>query len=112
MSIFGPILLSVLQEFVGKKNMASVFLSLVCLLLLTKVSFLWAERGDSCDGDNLLLTSEFVGHFVDMFSAPSKGIETKPNPFKMKYLNIMDPLKKDNNLGRCVNLCKTCNLSF
>lgn len=76
-SIFGPIRLSSLHDFVVEKP----------------------DNG----GNNLLLTSEFVGHFVNMFSVPSKGVDLKPHVFQMKHLNIMDPLKKTNNLGRCVN---------
>lgn len=69
------------------------------------------ERPDT-SGNALLLTSEFVGRFVDMFSVPPKGVEMKPHFFRMKYLNIMDPLKKTNNLGRCVNQGKSYKLSI
>lgn len=38
-----------------------------------------------------------------MFSVPSSGLETNLRAFPLKHLNIIDPLKETNNLGRSVN---------
>ncbi|XP_043724677.1 uncharacterized protein LOC122671496 isoform X1 [Telopea speciosissima] len=54
-------------------------------------------------GSDLLLSKEFLKRCVDMFSAPSRGFETTPRAFPQKHLNIIDPLKENNNLGRSVS---------
>ncbi|WCJ34961.1 PAP/OAS1 substrate-binding domain superfamily [Euphorbia peplus] len=51
----------------------------------------------------LLLKDEFLRKCVDMFSPPSKNPELNSRPFPQKHLNIVDPLKSNNNLGRSVN---------
>ncbi|PSS09551.1 hypothetical protein CEY00_Acc16573 [Actinidia chinensis var. chinensis] len=54
-------------------------------------------------GDDLMLSEEFLRNCLDMFSVPSKGLETNLRVFPQKYLNIIDPLKENNNLGRSVH---------
>ncbi|XP_057484694.1 uncharacterized protein LOC130771094 [Actinidia eriantha] len=54
-------------------------------------------------GDDLMLSEEFIRNCLDMFSVPSKGLETTLRVFPQKYLNIIDPLKENNNLGRSVH---------
>ncbi|XP_065880992.1 uncharacterized protein [Euphorbia lathyris] len=51
----------------------------------------------------LLLKDEFLRRCVDMFSLPSNNPELNSRPFPQKHLNIVDPLKANNNLGRSVN---------
>ncbi|KAI4307551.1 hypothetical protein L6164_030725 [Bauhinia variegata] len=53
--------------------------------------------------NNLLLTEEFIRNCVELFSVPSKGLEQNVRAFPQKHLNIIDPLKDNNNLGRSVN---------
>uniref|UniRef100_A0A5B7AM32 Uncharacterized protein n=1 Tax=Davidia involucrata TaxID=16924 RepID=A0A5B7AM32_DAVIN len=53
--------------------------------------------------DDLMLSEEFLRNCMDMFSVPSRGIETKLRAFPQKHLNIIDPLKENNNLGRSVH---------
>lgn len=53
--------------------------------------------------DSLMFTEEFLENCIDMFSVPSRGLGEKPKPFQVKYLNIMDPLRENNNLGRSVS---------
>ncbi|KAM1167099.1 hypothetical protein EV2_029921 [Malus domestica] len=53
--------------------------------------------------DDLLLSEEFMRNCVEMFSVPAKGYETNLRAFSLKHLNIIDPLKQDNNLGRSVS---------
>lgn len=40
---------------------------------------------------------------MESFSVPSRGLEQNLRAFPQKYLNIIDPLKENNNLGRSVN---------
>ncbi|XP_057474813.1 uncharacterized protein LOC130762944 isoform X1 [Actinidia eriantha] len=54
--------------------------------------------------DNLLLSEEFIRNCMDMFSVPSRGLETNVRAFPQKNLNIIDPLKENNNLGRSVHI--------
>ncbi|XP_034688498.1 uncharacterized protein LOC117916529 isoform X1 [Vitis riparia] len=53
--------------------------------------------------DDLLLSEEFLRNCVDMFSVPFRGLETNSRTFPLKHLNIIDPLRENNNLGRSVN---------
>ncbi|KAJ9698869.1 hypothetical protein PVL29_007781 [Vitis rotundifolia] len=53
--------------------------------------------------DDLLLSEEFLRNCVDMFSVPFRGLETNLRTFPLKHLNIIDPLRENNNLGRSVN---------
>ncbi|KAJ8543569.1 hypothetical protein K7X08_006092 [Anisodus acutangulus] len=53
--------------------------------------------------DDLLLSGEFLRNSTEMFSVPSRGLETDTRSFQPKHLNIIDPLKENNNLGRSVN---------
>lgn len=54
-------------------------------------------------GGDLLLSSEFLKDCVEQFSVPSRGFETNSRSFPSKHLNIVDPLKENNNLGRSVS---------
>ncbi|MCE5165767.1 hypothetical protein HAX54_012185 [Datura stramonium] len=53
--------------------------------------------------NELLLSEEFLRNSMEMFSVPSRGLETDTRAFQQKYLNIIDPLKENNNLGRSVS---------
>ncbi|CAN4101111.1 unnamed protein product [Withania somnifera] len=53
--------------------------------------------------NELLLSEEFLRNSTEMFSVPSRGLETDTRPFQLKYVNIIDPLKECNNLGRSVS---------
>ncbi|KAK4274912.1 hypothetical protein QN277_018073 [Acacia crassicarpa] len=55
------------------------------------------------NGSSLLLTEEFIRECVESFSVPSRGLEQNMRAFSQKHLNIIDPLKENNNLGRSVN---------
>ncbi|KAG4402595.1 hypothetical protein GLYMA_02G235800v4 [Glycine max] len=52
---------------------------------------------------NTLLTEEFIRSCVESFSVPSRGADLNLRAFPQKHLNIIDPLKENNNLGRSVN---------
>ncbi|XP_012838061.1 PREDICTED: uncharacterized protein LOC105958607 [Erythranthe guttata] len=53
--------------------------------------------------DYPLLCDEFLDYCMELFAAPLKGIDANPKPFQSKHLNIIDPLKENNNLGRSVS---------
>ncbi|GKV02277.1 hypothetical protein SLEP1_g14734 [Rubroshorea leprosula] len=54
-------------------------------------------------GVDLLLSNDFLKDCLERFSVPSKGFETNLRTFPQKHLNIVDPLKENNNLGRSVS---------
>lgn len=50
-----------------------------------------------------VLSEEFLRNCVDMFAVSPKASESNMRAFLKKNLNIIDPLKENNNLGRSVN---------
>lgn len=54
-------------------------------------------------GGGLLLTEDFYRHCLEAFSVPIKGVGMQTGTFAKKHLNIVDPLKEFNNLGRSVS---------
>ncbi|KAL3633386.1 hypothetical protein CASFOL_000562 [Castilleja foliolosa] len=59
------------------------------------------EMPEGSDKD-FLLSSEFLSSCVGMFSVPAKVADISRG-FQQKHLNIVDPLKEINNLGRSVS---------
>ncbi|KAK6943255.1 hypothetical protein RJ641_028632 [Dillenia turbinata] len=63
------------------------------------------------DGCDLLLDEKFHVDCQDMFTPSfSKRPETNAQGFTTKSLNIVDPLKKSNNLGRSVSKGNSCRI--
>ncbi|XWS09496.1 hypothetical protein CRYUN_Cryun40dG0089500 [Craigia yunnanensis] len=60
------------------------------------------ETPENC-GRDLLLSNDFLRECVEKFSIPSRGFETNSRTFPPKHLNIVDPLRENNNLGRSVS---------
>lgn len=60
---------------------------------------------------SLLLGEEFLEKSMELFSVPSK-LDPNPKAFQLKYLNIIDPLKENNNLGRSVHKGEETNHRF
>ncbi|QHO16385.1 hypothetical protein S245_034138 [Arachis hypogaea] len=56
-----------------------------------------------CERGGFLLDKEFLKNYRDMCSILAKESETKTHEFPTKYMNILDPLRNDNNLGRSVS---------
>ncbi|MBA0612206.1 hypothetical protein Godav_012841, partial [Gossypium davidsonii] len=54
-------------------------------------------------GGDLLLSNDFLRECVEKFSVPSRGFEANSRIFPQKHLNIVDPLRENNNLGRSVS---------
>ncbi|XP_017217214.1 uncharacterized protein LOC108194787 [Daucus carota subsp. sativus] len=55
------------------------------------------------DGADLLLSKEDMRSYTEMFSSSTFCVNQDMQIFGAKYLNIMDPLKEKNNLGRSVS---------
>lgn len=54
--------------------------------------------------EDLLFSTDFLKECTEEFSVPSKGfVSTSQRTFIRKHLNIVDPLKGNNNLGRSVS---------
>ncbi|XP_023637951.1 uncharacterized protein LOC17886661 isoform X2 [Capsella rubella] len=51
---------------------------------------------------DLLLDEKFLRNCVELYSAPTKAVEGNGLEFPVKPLNIIDPLKHSNNLGKSV----------
>ncbi|KAG6433704.1 hypothetical protein SASPL_105319 [Salvia splendens] len=60
------------------------------------------EIPEDSDKD-LLLGNDFLNYCVSMFSVPIRADDKTPCVFQKKHLNIVDPLKEINNLGRNVS---------
>lgn len=52
---------------------------------------------------DLLLKEDFLEKSLEMYSISPRGLESCQKIFQTKHLNIIDPLKDYNNLGRSVN---------
>ncbi|XP_044950101.1 uncharacterized protein LOC123399781 isoform X4 [Hordeum vulgare subsp. vulgare] len=53
--------------------------------------------------DCFLEREEFLRECAQMFTVPPRHYERTTRPFPRKFLNIVDPLKPSNNLGRSVS---------
>ncbi|XP_050208883.1 uncharacterized protein LOC130014588 isoform X1 [Mercurialis annua] len=53
--------------------------------------------------NELLLSPELLKRCIENFSVPIKAVENGGHGFFIKHLNIVDPLKESNNLGRSVS---------
>ncbi|XP_042505670.1 uncharacterized protein LOC122082274 [Macadamia integrifolia] len=102
-SLSGP--LAVLYRFLdyfSKFDWDNYCISLngpVCISTLPEIV---AEMPGNGEAD-LLLSKEYLKRCVDSFSVPPRGFETNSRAFPQKHLNIIDPLKENNNLGRSVS---------
>ena len=61
-----------------------------------------AETPENGGGD-LLLSTDFLKSCLDTLYVPGRGYEPNSRAFPIKHLNIVDPLKENNNLGRSVS---------
>lgn len=102
-SLNGP--LAVLYRFLdyySKFDWDSYCISLNGPVCKSSLPELFVEMPDYISNE-LLLSEEFLRNSAEMFSVPSRGLETDTRAFQQKYLNIIDPLKENNNLGRSVS---------
>ncbi|CAH8308706.1 unnamed protein product [Eruca vesicaria subsp. sativa] len=102
-SLDGP--LAVLYKFLdyfSKFDWDNYCISLNGPVNLSSLPEIAAETPEN-GGQDLLLTSEFLKECLELYSVPSRGFETNPRVFPVRHLNIVDPLKENNNLGRSVS---------
>ncbi|KAF8095864.1 hypothetical protein N665_0321s0038 [Sinapis alba] len=102
-SLDGP--LAVLYKFLdyfSKFDWDSYCISLSGPVNLSSLPEIVVETPEN-GGQDLLLTSEFLKECLELYSVPSRGFETNPRVFPVRHLNIIDPLKENNNLGRSVS---------
>uniref|UniRef100_A0ACD5X2B9 Uncharacterized protein n=1 Tax=Avena sativa TaxID=4498 RepID=A0ACD5X2B9_AVESA len=60
-------------------------------------------EGTNVPGDDLLFDKEFLEDSVENTFIPPWNFDARCTKFRVKHLNIIDPLKECNNLGRSVN---------
>ncbi|XVE80759.1 hypothetical protein DITRI_Ditri15bG0006100 [Diplodiscus trichospermus] len=102
-SLDGP--LAVLYKFLdyfSKFDWENYCISLNGPIHMSSLPDVVVETPENGGGD-LLLSNDFLRECVEMFSVPSRGFETNSRSFPQKHLNIVDPLRENNNLGRSVS---------
>ncbi|KAK8571438.1 hypothetical protein V6N13_047127 [Hibiscus sabdariffa] len=102
-SLDGP--LAVLYKFLdyfSKFDWEKYCISLNGPIHLSSLPDIVVEVPENGGGD-LLFSNDFLRECVEMFSVPSRGFETNSRTFPQKHLNIVDPLRENNNLGRSVS---------
>jgi hypothetical protein len=62
-----------------------------------------AVEGTNVPGDDLLFDKEFLEESVEKAFVQPRNFDARCTKFRVKHLNIIDPLKECNNLGRSVN---------
>lgn len=102
-SMDGP--LAVLYRFLdyySKFDWDNYCISLYGPISVSSLPELIAEAPEN-DGGDLLLTKDFLIQCSQMFSDPPRALDNNSGTFPKKHLNIVDPLKENNNLGRSVS---------
>ncbi|KAF8080234.1 hypothetical protein N665_0964s0015 [Sinapis alba] len=102
-SLSGP--LSVLYKFLdyyGSFDWSNYCISLRGPVPISCLPELVAASPEN--GHELLLDEKFLRDCVELYSAPAKSVETNGLEFPIKHLNIVDPLKHSNNLGKSVTV--------
>lgn len=62
-----------------------------------------AAEPPQTDGGKLLLSKDFLENCLKMYSDVPNGHDSNSRPFSSKFLNVVDPLRENNNLGRSVS---------
>ncbi|KAK4795839.1 hypothetical protein SAY86_028165 [Trapa natans] len=89
-------------DYYSKFDWEKYCVSLKGPVLISSLPKLVLEQPDISSGD--LFSNDFLKECVEAFSVPAKGLSTTTQrAFNKKHLNIIDPLKENNNLGRSVS---------
>ncbi|KQJ89463.1 uncharacterized protein LOC100826374 [Brachypodium distachyon] len=102
-SLDGP--LAVLYRFLdyySKFDWDNKGISLYGPVLLSSLPELVSDAPVTHDGD-FLKREEFLRECAQTFTVPPRNSEKNTRLFSRKFLNIVDPLKQNNNLGRSVS---------
>ncbi|KAG6499414.1 hypothetical protein ZIOFF_039200 [Zingiber officinale] len=89
-------------EYYSKFDWSKNCITLQSAISISSLPKLVVEPSET-KGNYSPLTEEFIEKCVEMFSVPSRMYENSCQAFTQKYLNIVDPLKPSNNLGRSVS---------
>ncbi|THU59751.1 hypothetical protein C4D60_Mb07t05370 [Musa balbisiana] len=99
----GPLaVLYMFLDYYSKFNWEKYCVSLDGPVSVSSLPELVVEPPES-NGSCLLLNEEFIKECIEMFSVPSRAYGNNYQVFTQKHLNIVDPLKRNNNLGRSVS---------
>ncbi|KAJ6806395.1 uncharacterized protein M6B38_174290 [Iris pallida] len=102
-SLDGPLaVLYRFLEYYSKFDWDNYCISLYGPVSVSSLPELVADTPEN-EGGELLLPKEFLKKCSEMFSVPPRGFESNSRIFPQKHLNIIDPLKENNNLGRSVS---------
>ncbi|GAB4832047.1 hypothetical protein Ancab_006065 [Ancistrocladus abbreviatus] len=96
--------LAVLYKFLvyyGTFDWKQYCVSINGLVLLSSLPEIVVKPTD--DSDELLLTDEFMRNFREEFSFSTPMLQAERHVFPVKFLNILDPLRENNNLGRSIS---------
>ncbi|TVU31824.1 hypothetical protein EJB05_23525 [Eragrostis curvula] len=102
-SLDGP--LAVLYRFLdyySKFDWDNKGISLFGPVFLSSLPELVTDPPNTHD-DGFILREELLKECAKNFSIPTRKSEKSERPFAKKFLNIVDPLKQSNNLGRSVS---------
>lgn len=103
MSLCGPLaVLCKFLDYYSKFDWDNYYVSINGPVALSSLAESVEETPKSC-GEDLLLTQEFLRYSRETYSDPIQTQEISSRDFPIKHLNIMDPLKSNNNLGRSVS---------
>ena len=104
-SLIGPVRLSSLPEIVGEQHILALVLHVIGFFVFNVLIFSspFPAEAPENGGSDLLLSNDFLRFCVDTFSVPLKGVDINSRTFLPKHLNLVDPLKQSNNLGRSVS---------
>ncbi|GMI72465.1 hypothetical protein like AT3G56320 [Hibiscus trionum] len=69
---------------------------------ISSLPAVFAETPET-DGDGYLLSRDFLSYSRETYSMSMQSLDIGANVFPIKYMNIVDPLKANNNLGRSVS---------
>ncbi|XP_024312840.1 uncharacterized protein LOC100823912 isoform X3 [Brachypodium distachyon] len=102
-SLHGPLeVLYRFLEYFSKFDWDNYCISLNGPVALSSLPNLIVE-GTNIPVDDLLFDKEFLHSSVEKASVPPRDSDARCTKFRVKHLNIIDPLKECNNLGRSVN---------
>ncbi|GAB2288145.1 hypothetical protein Dimus_022488 [Dionaea muscipula] len=103
--------LAVLYKFLSyysKFKWKSYCVSLNGLLLISSLPEIVVKPPIDCD--EVLLNNEFLRRCREATIDSIGVLQSREQPFSVKYLNIMDPLNDNNNLGRSINKGTYCRI--
>ncbi|KAM0877608.1 hypothetical protein ACQ4PT_035387 [Festuca glaucescens] len=102
-SLHGPLeVLYRFLEYFSKFDWDNYCISLNGPVAVSSLPNLIVE-GTNVPGDDLLFDKEFLEESVEKAFVQPRNFDARCTKFRVKHLNIIDPLKECNNLGRSVN---------